>query len=63
MRHLNSDYHYTCATCDNEIDGKAVFHLGLPFCCSVCAAGRPCNRSNDKEAPDDERSGNQAVFG
>jgi hypothetical protein len=48
MRRLSTDYPYTCVTCEAEISGQAVFHVGLPFCCSGCAADGPCNCSYDE---------------
>lgn len=57
MRRLSTEYPYTCVTCEAEIRRRAVFHLGLPFCCSGCAANGPCNCSYDEEAPDHERAG------
>jgi len=44
---LHSDSPFTCVTCQIEITGPATFHLGLPFCCSGCAAGGPCTCSYD----------------
>ena len=52
MRRLSTEYPYTCVTCEAEIRGRAVFHLGLPFCCSGCAANGPCNCSYDEETPE-----------
>ena len=37
MRRLSTEYPFTCVTCEAEIAGQAVFHVGLPFCCSGCA--------------------------
>jgi hypothetical protein len=51
MRRLSTNYPFTCVTCETEITGQAVFHLGLPFCCSGCAADGPCSCSYDEEAP------------
>ena len=62
MRRLSTDYPYTCVTCDVEIAGQAVFHVGLPFCCSGCAADGPCNCSYDVEASDHDRAGNTTGF-
>ena len=62
MRRLSTEYPYTCVTCEAEIVGKAIFHLGLPFCCAGCAAGGPCNCSYDEEAPDHERVGHSKAF-
>ena len=52
MRRLSTEYPYTCVTCEAEIRGRAIFHLGLPFCCSGCAADGPCNCSYDEETPE-----------
>jgi hypothetical protein len=38
---------FTCATCDHEIAGRPVFHIGLTFCCPGCAADGPCMCSYD----------------
>jgi hypothetical protein len=62
MRRLSTEYPLTCVTCEAEIAGQAVFHVGLPFCCSGCAADGPCNCSYDEEAPHDERTGDATVF-
>ena len=40
MRRLSTEYPFTCVTCEVEIAGKAVFHVGLPFCCSGCVGRR-----------------------
>jgi hypothetical protein len=42
MRRLSTEYPFTCVTCEGEIAGMAFFHVGLPFCCSGCAADGPC---------------------
>ena len=62
MRRLSTKYPFTCVTCEAEIAGQAVFHLGLPFCCSGCAADGPCNCSYDEGAPDGERAGYTSAF-
>jgi hypothetical protein len=54
MRRLSTQYRVTCVTCEVEIVGNAVFHAGLPFCCSGCVAGGPCNCSYDEEVTDHE---------
>jgi len=56
MRRLSTEYPFTCVTCEAEIAGQAVFHVGLPFCCSGCAADGPCTCSYDEEAPDHDRA-------
>jgi hypothetical protein len=43
---------FTCATCDHDIVGHPVFHLGLAFCCPGCAADGPCMCSYDTVDPD-----------
>jgi hypothetical protein len=40
MPRLSTARPFTCATCDVEIAGTAVFHLGLPFCCPGLRCGR-----------------------
>ena len=60
MSHLSTERPFTCGTCDLEISVAPVFHVGLAFCCSGCAAGGPCICSYDEEVIDDERSGSQA---
>lgn len=47
MRRVSTDPPFTCVTCEIEIRGPAVFHVGLPFCCSGCVAGGPCRCSYD----------------
>ena len=49
MRPLSTDHPYTCVTCEAQIAGQAVFHVGLPFWCSGCVADGPCNCSYDEE--------------
>jgi len=45
---------FTCATCDETIVGRPVFHLGLAFCCAGCAADGPCMCSYDHRDDPDE---------
>jgi hypothetical protein len=52
MHRLSTEYPFTCASCEAEVFGIAVFHIGLPFCCSGCVAGGPCNCSYDEEVTD-----------
>lgn len=54
MRRLSTEHPYSCVTCEAQIRAPAVFHLGLPFCCSGCAADGPCNCSYDDVAPEPE---------
>ncbi len=42
---LSVDVPFTCVTCEAEIRGRPVFHVGLPFCCAGCVAGGPCTCS------------------
>lgn len=44
---MPTEYTFTCATCDHEISGRPVFHIGLTFCCVGCAADGPCLCSYD----------------
>ena len=62
MRRLSTEYPFTCVTCELEIVGNAVFHVGLPFCCSGCIAGGPCNCSYDQEVIDHERAGDSTAL-
>ena len=62
MRRLSTEFPFTCVTCEAEITGQAVFHVGLPFCCSGCAADGPCNCSYDEEAPDHDRASDTTTF-
>jgi hypothetical protein len=62
MRRLSTEYPFTCVTCEAEIARTAVFHLGLPFCCSGCAADGPCNCSYDEEALDHDPVGDPKAF-
>lgn len=48
MRRLSTELPFTCVTCELEIAGTPVFHVGLPFCCAGCAASGPCTCSYDK---------------
>jgi hypothetical protein len=57
MRRSSTGYPFTCVSCELEIVGKAVFHVGLPFCCAGCVAGGPCTCSYDLDVIDDERAG------
>jgi hypothetical protein len=50
--HLSTDPTFTCVTCEFEIAGHPIFHVGLPFCCAGCVAGGPCTCSYDT-APND----------
>jgi hypothetical protein len=62
MRRLSTEYPFTCVTCEVEIAGNAVFHVGLPFCCSGCVAGGPCTCSYDLEVIDHERAVDPAAL-
>ena len=62
MRRLSTECPFTCVTCEAEIAGTPVFHVGLPFCCSGCVADGPCNCSYDEETSVHERAGDQATF-
>jgi hypothetical protein len=48
MRRLSTELPFTCVTCELEIVGAPVFHVGLPFCCAGCVADGPCTCSYDK---------------
>ena len=61
MRRLSTDHPFTCVSCEVEINRNAVFHVGLPFCCSGCVAGGPCNCSYDDETHDHERPGDRVA--
>ncbi len=47
MRRLSTELPFTCVTCELEIAGTPVFHVGLPFCCAGCVADGPCICSYD----------------
>lgn len=55
MPDLNTKKPFTCVTCEAEILGSPTFRIGLPFCCSGCAAGGPCTCSYDLGVSDDAR--------
>jgi hypothetical protein len=38
---------FTCTTCEGDITGVPVFHVGLAFCCAGCVADGPCTCSYD----------------
>jgi hypothetical protein len=57
MRRSSKRSPFICVTCELGIVGKAVFHVGLPFCCAGCVAGGPCTCSYDLDLTDDERAG------
>jgi hypothetical protein len=50
MRRLSTELPFTCVTCEIEIAGTPVFHVGLPFCCAGCVANGPCICSYDEPA-------------
>ena len=50
MRRLSTELPFTCVTCEQEIRGRVVFHVGLPFCCAGCVANGPCLCSYDDPA-------------
>jgi hypothetical protein len=57
MSRLFTEEPFTCVTCEFEILGHPVFHVGLPFCCAGCAADGPCMCSYDEvEVPAAERA-------
>ena len=47
---------WTCANCEVQFSWAPVVFLGLPFCCSGCAAGGPCTCSYE-DAPRRSSSG------
>jgi len=49
--HPTIDRPFTCVSCDGQIVGHVVFHVGLPFCCAGCVAGGPCTCSYDVDQP------------
>jgi hypothetical protein len=57
MPRSSTEIPFTCVSCELDIAGNAVFHVGLPFCCPGCVAGGPCNCSYDDEVTDGERAG------
>jgi hypothetical protein len=61
MRRSGTNDPYTCVTCEVEINGTAVFHLGITYYCPGCAAGGPCTCSYDEEVRDHRRSGHQTA--
>jgi hypothetical protein len=44
---VDSSFH--CATCEADIPGIPVIHVGIAFCCHGCVAGGPCICSYDPE--------------
>lgn len=55
MRRLTTTRPFTCVTCQIEIVGEPLFHVGLPFCCAGCLADGPCVCSYDRELAPDPR--------
>ena len=47
---------FICASCEAEIKGMPVFHVGVPFCCAGCVAGGPCTCSYDEAADGGRRA-------
>ena len=45
---------FRCATCEIEIIGRPIIHVGLAFCCAGCVAGGPCTCSYDTIAEPSE---------
>lgn len=56
MRRLCTEPPFTCASCEAQIEGRAVFHVGLPFCCAGCVAGGPCLCTYEEELEDGHRA-------
>lgn len=61
MRRLSTELPFTCVTCEQEIRGRVVFHVGLPFCCAGCVANGPCLCSYDEPAPVEAESHDQGI--
>ena len=57
MRRLCTELPFTCVTCELEIRGKPIFHVGLPFCCAGCVADGPCTCSYDDPIATEARIG------
>lgn len=62
MRRLSTELPFTCVTCEQEIRGRAVFHVGLPFCCAGCVADGPCLCSYDEPAAVEAHTGDPAIL-
>ena len=62
MRRLSTELPFTCVTCEQEIRGRAVFHVGLPFCCAGCVANGPCSCSYDEQAPVEAKRHDRAIL-
>ena len=45
---------FACVTCEIEIAGRPIFHVGLAFCCAGCVADGPCICSYDQEPGGDQ---------
>jgi hypothetical protein len=48
MRRLSTELPFHCTSCEVEIRGPALFHVGLPFCCAGCVVDGPCTCSYDE---------------
>ena len=51
---LQPTHPFACASCEIEITGSPVFHIGIPFCCAGCVANGPCTCSYDRRSPSEE---------
>ena len=61
MRLLSPELPFSCVTCELEIVGTPVFHVGLPFCCAGCVADGPCTCSYDKPVAEGAGAGAAAA--
>jgi hypothetical protein len=61
MRRLCTEPPFTCASCEVQIAGRPVFHVGLPFCCAGCVAGGPCLCTYEEDPGDDHRGDHRRI--
>ncbi len=61
MRRLSTELPFTCVTCEQEIRGTPVFHVGLPFCCAGCVANGPCLCSYDEPEAVEAQTDDSAI--
>ena len=61
MRRPCTEPPVTCASCEVRIEGRGVFHDGLPFCCAGCVAGGPCLCTYEEDHEDDQPAAHRPI--
>ena len=62
MKRFASPRRGHCASCEDRLTGRPVYHMDEAYCCLGCAEGGPCNCSYEVDLADDGVIGLGLVF-